>query len=372
MTAEDEDGIFLALEQPNRIRRIRVGFSFHNLENVVIAIDDELPILECLVLATKVDVVLFKTIQAPHLRNLVLSHVAPLIGSQLLTTSAGLVTFCLDMGDRSAYVNPNTLLQSISSLPQLETLVIIVTYPKFDVEKRLSDMPTITHTTLPNLRLLRFEGFSPYLEVLIRQIATPRLERLHIMLFDLFASSIPCLVQFMNTTENKRLCFDSAKLEISDDQVRVETYPHEENRRYSFSIRVESSRLNAHISSMARIVDALGQVFSAVDHLILDGSRSYEYDFNFSLVVDRTEWYQFLRPFSNVKNLHVNHGLVQEFSYYLQLNDGELPPELLPELQELTCPWSSYASDVFTSFIDARQNAGHPVSLVCRSPNPSP
>jgi hypothetical protein len=78
------------------------------------------------------------------------------------------------------------------------------------------------------------------------------------------------------------------------------------------------------------------------------------------------------RPFSNVKNLRVNHGLVEEFSRYLRLDDGELPPGLLPELQELTFSRSSNAGDAFTSFIDARRNAGHPVSLVRRSPSPSP
>ncbi|KAF8496776.1 hypothetical protein F5888DRAFT_1634805 [Russula emetica] len=114
---------------------------------------------------------------------------------------------------------------------------------------------------------------------------------------------------------------------------------------------------------MAQIIDALGLVFSAVDHLILD----YEED------VDRTEWHKLLGPFSNVKNLRVNnHGLVEEFSRYLRLNDGELPPKLLPELQELTYSRSIDAGDAFTSFIDARRNAGHPVSLIRRSSSPSP
>jgi hypothetical protein len=49
---------------------------------------------------------------------------------------------------------------------------------------------------------------------------------------------------------------------------------------------------------------------------------------------------------------------------------GELPLELLPELQELTFTGSGDVSDAFTSFIDARQNAGHPVTLA-RSPGTS-
>jgi hypothetical protein len=46
------------------------------------------------------------------------------------------------------------------------------------------------------------------------------------------------------------------------------------------------------------------------------------------------------------------------------LEDGEQPLEFLPELQELTYPRSGNAHDAFTSFIDARQNAGCPVTLI--------
>jgi hypothetical protein len=347
-----------------------------DLQKFVMAIYNELPILEYLVMGLMgagrgddATLIFPGTIQAPHLRHLVLIDVAPPIGSRLLTTAVGLVTLGLFMHDSSPYLNPNSLLQCISSLSQLDTLVIIIHLNR-DVETQLSHTPTITHATLPNLRLLCFQGVSAYIEALLRQIATPRLEKLHIKFFDPFTFSIPCLVRFMNTTENKKLRFDSAKFEFSIERVRVETHPHE-NRRCSFNMSVDFLHLNGHISSMAQIVDALGQVFSATEHLILDheeDSQSPEEDFD--LEVDRTEWHKLLRPFSNVKNLRVNHGLVEEFSRYLRLDDGELPPGFLPELQELTYCGSINAGDAFTTFVDARQNAGHPVSLVRRSLSP--
>jgi hypothetical protein len=378
VTAEDEEGIFIALEQPNPIRCIRVGLSLHGMQKFVMAIDHELPILEYLVLVMTAtedesDAFVFpETIQAPHLHHLGLVGVAPPIRSRLLTTAVGLVTLRIFMDDSFTYLNPNTLLQWISPLSQLETLEII-TFPNLDVETQLSHTPTITYATFPNIRLLSFLGASAYLEELIRQIATPRLERLRLMFFEELAFSIPCLVRFMNTTENKMLMIDSAKFEFSRQRVCVQTYPHEENRRFSFNISVDRWNLDWHISSMAQIVDALGQVFSSVKHLILDhvkDGRSSEEVFDFE--VDRTEWHKLLRPFSNVKNLRVKHGLVEEFSRYLGLEDGELPPELLPELQELTYSGSSNPGDAFTPFIDARQNAGRPVSfkLVHRSPKP--
>ena len=79
--------------------------------------------------------------------------------------------------------------------------------------------------------------------------------------------------------------------------------------------------------------------------------------------VDRTEWWRLLSPFGNVKTLRI-HGLVEELSRCLRLEDGEFPMELLPELQELTYPGSGDTGDSFTSFIDARRNADRPVTLV--------
>ena len=79
--------------------------------------------------------------------------------------------------------------------------------------------------------------------------------------------------------------------------------------------------------------------------------------------VDRIEWRKLLRSFSNVKTLEVEDRLTEQLSRCLRLGDGELLLELLPELQELKYDGSRDASDAFTPLIDARQNAGRPVTL---------
>jgi hypothetical protein len=116
---------------------------------------------------------------------------------------------------------------------------------------------------------------------------------------------------------------------------------------------------------MAQIFNPLGQIFFTVEHLSLQHrihSRSSE-EHN---EVNRTEWHELLRSFNNVKTLRVDDGLVKELSRSLRLDDGELPLELLPELQELNYSGSGDTGDAFTSFINARQNAGHPVTLTRR------
>jgi hypothetical protein len=65
-----------------------------------------------------------------------------------------------------------------------------------------------------------------------------------------------------------------------------------------------------------------------------------------------------------VKTLRIDNGLVEDLFRGLRLEDRELPLEVLPELQELTYDGSGDIGDVFASFIDARRNAGRPITLV--------
>jgi hypothetical protein len=114
---------------------------------------------------------------------------------------------------------------------------------------------------------------------------------------------------------------------------------------------------------MAQIFNALSQMFFAVEHLIF----SYEAHSQSSEEhneVELTEWRKLLGSFSNVKTLRIGDGLVRELSRCLPSEDGEHPLELLPELQELTYSGSGNTNDTFTPFIDARRNAGRPVTLI--------
>ena len=220
--------------------------------------------------------------------------------------------------------------------------------------------PITTHVTLPKLLTLAFRGASAYMEAVVRHITPPRLEKLEIYLPNQLTFSIPCLLQFMNTTEN--LKFSHAEFLFSDERVCVEVYPHEEAKTSVLFIEVDCRHLDWQVSSVAQIFNALSQKFSAVEHLTFNHrvrSRSSE-EHN---EVDRTEWRRLLGSFINVKTLRIADGLVGEFSRCLRLDDGEPPLELLPELQELTVSGSGAVDDAFTQFIDARKNAGRTVTL---------
>jgi hypothetical protein len=364
ITPEDEEGILLALEQRHRVRHLRLAFPVQNLQNLVMTIDEEFPILEYLIIYPPLNdntvLMLPETLQTPHLRHLTLGGFACPIRPRLHPTAAGLVTLFLTIHHQSAYFQPNVLLQWISFMPQLECLAIVFTFPvpNRDVERQLTHTPITTHVTLANLRFFWFEGVSAYLEAVVCRITALRLETLQIYLFKQLTFSIPRLPQFINTTENLR--FDSAVIMFRVKQISVGVF-FSGLDRYGFAIQVNCWHLDWQVSSVAQICNALSQVFSAVDHLAfryeVHSQSSEEHN-----DVDRIEWRKLLRSFTNVKTLDVQDGLVEELSRCLKLEEGELPLELLPELQELT--YSGSARDAFTPFIDSRQNAGRPVSLV--------
>ena len=208
ITAEDEEEIIVALEKRDRVRRVRFEVPLPNLQKFIMAIEEEYPVLEYLVVErptedTSTTLMLPETFQAPHLRHLGLEGFALPIGSRLLTTAVGLITLVLVLKHPSSYFQPNTLLQWISIMPQLETLHILFLFPvpNHDVERQLMQTPILTRVTLPNLRWFAFRGVSAYMEAVVRRITTPRLERFGIYFFEQLTFSIPRLVQFMNAAE---------------------------------------------------------------------------------------------------------------------------------------------------------------------------
>ena len=374
VTEEVEEGILLALQQRDRVRHVRLLFPVRNLQKLVMAIDEEFPILEYLILqpwvADSTALILPETLQAPNLHHLTLRGFTCPIRPRLHPTAVGLVTLYLMIRHPSAYFQPNVLLQWISFMPHLESFAVLFSFPvpNRDVERQLTHTPIMTHITLPNLRLFWFRGVSAYLEAVVCRITAPRLGKLQIRLFNQLTFSVPHLGQFMNTTENLR--FDNVVIMFKEKNIDVLMY-FREAKTYAFGVTVDCWHLDWQVSSMVQISNTLSQVFSTVEHLTLEhqahGHSSEEHN-----DVDRIEWRHLLRSFSNVKTLRVEDRLVKEISHCLRLEDGMPPLELLPELQELIYFASRDTGDAFASFIDARQSAGRPVTLARHGSSPSP
>ncbi|KAI0249391.1 hypothetical protein BJV78DRAFT_1155864 [Lactifluus subvellereus] len=352
-TEEDEEGLLLALRHSDRVHYISLNLPSPNLRNVITTMDEPFPFLERLYILSRTEgdtsLVLPLTFQAPNLRHLV------------LTTAVGLVTLALVDIPPSAYFPPSYLLTRLSLMPQLEVVVIEFhsPLPNRNVERQPLNTPIMTHVTLPNLRRFSFKGVSAYLELLAR-IRAPVLSNLDIVLFNQLTFTVPRLLQFMVTSEI--LNFSTVRLDFTADDFVLRRHYQGKWTPSPFHLKVPCSHLDWQVSSAAQILGALHPVLSVVEKLTLSHikhNRSSEWHNE----VDRTRWRQLLRPFSNLKTLHVQNDLVGKLVPSLQTDDGELPLEFLPNLSEIGYSGGDDARDAFTPFIDGRQVAGHSVNL---------
>jgi len=363
MTTNDVEGIILALGHRDRVRRIRFQAPFAMMEKVIAPIDGEFPMLEYLCIAPMHDMnVLFpNTFQAPQLRHLILVNFTYPIGSSLLSAAMGLVGLALIHIPPSTYFQPHELLHRLSLMPQLEILWI-----GFDpsdsrnhADLDVTHMHNATHISLPNLRFFRFRGLNAYLEALLSRITAPHLEVVQVALWEQRTYSVPCLLQFMSTSEDLRL--GSAILSFNGGGAKLSGYPNE-TARSVFDMQVEVGP-GHKVSIAAQILNGLNPLLSSVMYLTLD-YNDYRWSPELQDEDAPTNWRVILRSFNNVKNLLVGEGVIGKLSRSLQSDDAESPNDLLPELKELAyCPTNDNA-DAFTGFIDARQNAGRPVTLV--------
>ena len=368
--ARDELGISHVLRLRDRVRRIDIRLPPSNLRKLLVLMDEPFQILEHLHLASTTDqdtsLILPETLLAPNLRHLTLLGIKLSTELSLLSSAISLVTLTLENIRDSAYLLPELLITRLCAFRQLEELSIrfAIPLPHSGAESEFLDALE-TPTTLPRLKRLTFRGVGAYLESLAAQIRAPSLEQLHVTLFDQGFFVLPHLSNFVNKAEGLQLpivakiIFEQGGLTLTTDHRRWHQLRNESS---GFSLRVICDVFDRHVDCAAQICNTLGPVLSDVEHLTLTGRRWVPVDRQLGNV-SSARWRKLLRPFIGVKRLHMCRVLRSEISRALQEDDAGLDPWLLPSLQELI-PDISQSDNSFTSFIDARQNAGRPVRLV--------
>ncbi|KAI0246012.1 hypothetical protein BJV78DRAFT_1158213 [Lactifluus subvellereus] len=255
-TKKDEEGILLALRHIDRVHYIGLFLPTPKLRKIITTMDEQFPILERL-------------------------NIPPI-----------------------AYFPPGYLLTRLSLMPQLEFLSIRFCSPppNGNVESQMFDTPIMTPITLPNLRWFSFKGVSAYLEDLLARISAPALIDFHIVLLTLV---VPRLLQFMGTSETLHLT--TVRLNFGDHGFVLRS----DERMVPFCLRVHCIHAQWWLSSTVQSLTALQPVLSGVEQLVLshEGCQSWSY------LVERTLWHELLRPFSNLKKLHVQNELVDEHSF---------------------------------------------------------
>jgi hypothetical protein len=362
ITAEDESGLLLALSHRDRVRHIYF-WRLPITGKFVTVMDNQFPSLERMYIDTcnsPTEVVFPVTFQAPNLRHLTLKSASLSIGSPLLTTTAaGLITLELFNIPASAYFPPSYILTRLSLLAQLDRLSIGFNFPtpNGDIERQLHQTPGMT--TLPNLRWFVFYGVSAYLEGLVARISAPSLSTFRVYLFNQLSFPFPRLLQFIQASENLR--FTAVQVTFDALAVFLHTVPWKWDS--SLRLHIKCKHLDWQVASAVQVLGTLSPVLSVVEQVAFS-YEEHKQSSEWHNIVDRREWRELLRPFTNAKTIHVQDDLVGKIFHSLPSDDGEPPLELLPNLEEVGYSGESDSlRDAFTTFLNERQVAGHPVSL---------
>ena len=364
LAAEDEEGTILALRHRDRVTRVNLRLSVTSLQKLITALDDEFTMLEYLYIAPPAKhntlLTLPSTFRAPQLCLLILNFFSSPIGSPLLVSAVNLAALALRFIQPSSYPHPNDLLQSLSLLPNLETLEVgfCSAVPTREIESQLSHMPILNCVTFPNLHWFSYWGASAYLEALLPHVTAPLLKRFRVHFFNQITFSVLHLTRFTAAMENFR--FRGVRLLFYHEAVAM--FVDVGTGIEDFFIQILCRHLDWQVSSMAQLFDILGPLFSEVTELNLD-YRTHTSSSRVHNQVDCALWRGLFKSFRHVKTLRMHHGLVGEVSRFLQL-DGGSPPELFPDLKELICFNGSVDDKTFAAFVHEREAAGHPLKLI--------
>ncbi|KAI9438949.1 hypothetical protein H4582DRAFT_104829 [Lactarius indigo] len=367
ITQHDESAIHHALVLWDRVRHIDLHLPPSILHKLLVHMDENFSMLEYLSISSTIkedtSLALPKTFLTPHLRHLTLHGIDVPNRLRLLSSTVSLVVLVITDIQASGYFPPRPLVAHLSSLPQLEELSIgfSTPIPRPSVGRELSGQRLTV--TLPNLKRLKFQGVSAYLECFVAQIRAPLLERLDITLFNQLAWVLPHLSYLINTATALKL--PTATVFFGNEVSIITDHHLTQQNGAPFTLRVICKELDWQIDCAAQICSALIAPLSDIQELRLDFDGEVMPTEWPNGEIDTTTWHELLRQFIGVNKLRICAALSEELSRALQMGEDGLDPSLLPGLQEIVTElYGKRADDLFGWFVNARRLADNPVHLM--------
>jgi hypothetical protein len=188
----------------------------------------------------------------------------------------------------------------------------------------------------------------------LSRISAPSLNTLQVNIFNRLSVTVPRLLQFMQTSE--KLTFGAIQVTFGTSVVSLHAVPWKWDT--PLMLKIECGQLYA---SAVQLFGSLSPVLSVVEKVAFGYKENDEIS-EWHDNVDRRQWRELIRQFTNAKTIHMQDDLVSKIFHSLSSDDGGKPLELLPNLEEVGYSGGSDARDAVTTFLDERV-AGHPVSL---------
>jgi len=300
---------------------------------------------------------------APSLRSLFLQAIGLKGLPKLLSSAPGLVRLHLvDM--YSWYIQPEEMVDSLSSLTRLEQLRIHYLGPRWggDASRR---PPPLTRTVLPVLTSLAFSGEGEYFDYLFARTHFPLLKDVDIDFDDPVIFDVSQLSQFIGHTE----AFDQAHILFSWMFVEVTLSSSKratDDTSLMLSIRCRDSVWQ--LKKLKRDRRPFSPPLPTRDYFDFIDLE----DPNVSLWASNleTRWETVLQLFTAVENLYLSVVLTEYVMFALQDNAAEqgVVMEVLPALQNIFIESlerfkSGVVHKAIEKFVAARELSGRPITV---------
>ena len=340
------DNIVAVLEHNDRINTIDLScYSKPSMDQALAAMQKPFPSLTGLFINAFDDTValtvpnLILRGSAPLLRSLQLRNISfsfPVLRN-LLLSATDLVKLCIYGIPESRLMSPEAVVACLSGLTRLEDLELGFRCP---IPWGILQPPPSTRCVLPALASLIFNGQREYLEHLISLIDTPLLDNSDVNLSESPVFDSPQLAQFIDCTPKLKALHDAKFFFDGSDIYISPPGPHRGGLRYRIT------RLQSDLSIMVRPCTSsfLRTLIPIMKHLyILDTGMPYLNWLN-DVDVEDSQWLDFLRPFTTVKDLYVSREYSPHLVATLHRIIGEGMTEVLPSLQNFF--WEKQSSPV--------------------------
>jgi len=303
---------------------------------------------------------------APSLRDLAFTGVPFVALPELLMSATNLVHLRYDNIPPSGYISPQAIVACLSALTRLETLSLMSQLPESRPDKATRIPPSHTRTLLPALTCLRFQGIPEDIQDLVAQIDAPLLKGMTIVLFHQKVLEISELSKFVRRADKLSLV-DRAEVTFRFDRISVTLSEELLRRRVNpktLILKPECLKSNLWLSYLARFCSSCLPTLSPFESLHIHVPTR----FTWQDVVDypNPRWLEFLRLFHTVKDLRLSRSVAPDVVQALKGLPVEQVAEVLPVLENVFItdlkPFGP-VKEAISEFADARQLAGHPVSI---------
>ena len=365
---ENLDNVLAVLERSDRVCRITLWeVESSDLEIILAAMQQPFPELAYLWLHSDgemvpVDPDSFLGGSAPRLECLYLGGITFPGLPKLLLSATHLVDLHLYRIPHSGYISPEVMVTALSSLTSLDDLWLEFQSPRSCPDQASRRPPPSTHTVLPVLISFTFRGVTEYLEDLVARIDAPRLNRLHIALFNDTIFDTPQLIQFISLTPMPR-ALEKARIFLQKRDASLDFSSRTPNDG-NINVKPLCRGLDWQVSSLEQVCTSCLPPLSNLEDLYIYDDPYEQPDWKDDN--DNELWLQLLHPFTAVKNLYLSEEIAQRIGPALQeLTEGRTT-EVLPALQNIFLKGlepSGPVQEGIATFVAARQVSSHPIEV---------